>query len=103
MTKNKIKGIMIPEECGNAEKYEFTAIMYHNENSDAPVNECAIFITEEDYKDNKPFITVSGNMNPTLFMFPDEQNEGIGCLEYDLVEAELVLPYKEDGCIRYNV
>ena len=29
-------------------------------------------------------------MNPTLLLFPDEANEGMGCLEYDLVDAGLV-------------
>lgn len=57
--KEKIRGIEIPENCGRAEKYETTAILYHDENKDAPMKECKIFITEEDYKDNKPFITVS--------------------------------------------
>lgn len=95
--KEKIKGIEIPEKCGRAEKYELTAILYHDENKDAPMKECKIFITEEDYKDNKPFITVSGNMNPTLLLFPDEYNIGIGCLTYDLVDAELIDPY-DDAC-----
>ena len=60
----KIKGIKIPKECGKAEKYELTAIMYHDENVDAEMKECTVFITEEDYKDGKIFVTVSGNMNP---------------------------------------
>ena len=98
MTNEKnVKGIKIPEVCGRAEKYDLTAIMYHDENAETEMKECAIFITEEDYKDNKIFVTVSGNMNPTLVLFPDEYNIGIGCLEYDLVEAELVHPYREDG------
>lgn len=91
------KGIKIPEECGKAQKYELTAIMYHDENVDAYLKECAVFITEEDYEDNKIFVTVSGNMNPTLLMFPDEYNSGIGCLELDLVEAGLTRSYREDG------
>lgn len=61
------------------------------------MKECAIFITEEDYEDNKIFVTVSGNMNPTLLLFPDEYNIGIGYLECDLVEAGLTRPYREDG------
>ena len=94
----KIKGIKIPEECGKAQKYELTAIMYHDENVvDADMKACAVFITEEDYKDGKIFVTVSGNMNPTLLMFPNEYNSGIGCLEYDLVEAGLTHPYRDDG------
>ncbi len=95
--KEKMKGIEIPEKCGRADKYEITAILYHDENEEAPMKECKIFITEEDYKDNKLFITVSGNMNPTLLLFPDEYNIGIGCLTYDLVEAELVHRYGEDA------
>lgn len=95
--KEKIKGIEIPEKCGRAEMYEITAILYHDENKDAPMKECKIFITEEDYKDNKPFVTVSGNMNPTLLLFPDEYNIGIGCLTYDLVDAELIYSYDEDA------
>ena len=98
MTNEKnVKGIKIPEVCGRAEKYELTAIMYHDENAEAEMKECAIFITEEDYKDNKIFVTVSGNMNPALILFPDEYNDGIGCFEYDLVEAELTRPYRVDG------
>ena len=93
----KIKGIKIPKECGKAEKYELTAIMYHDENVDAEMKECTVFITEEDYKDGKIFVTVSGNMNPTLVLFPDEYNIGIGYLEYDLVEAGLTRSYREDG------
>lgn len=96
--KEKMKGIEIPEKCGRADKYEITAILYHDENEEALMRECKIFITEEDYKDNKPFITVSGNMNPTLLLFPDEYNIGIGCLTYDLVEAELVHCYDEGAC-----
>lgn len=97
MTNEKMKGIKIPEECGKAEKYALTAIMYHDENVDAEMKECAVFITEEDYQDNKIFVTVSGNKNPTLLMFPDEYNIGIGYLEYDLVEAGLTRPYRDDG------
>ena len=95
--EKKMKGIKIPKECGKAEKYKLTAIMYHDENVDTEMKECAIFITEEDYEDNKIFVTVSGNMNPTLLLFPDEYNIGIGYLEYDLVEAGLTRPYREDG------
>ena len=95
--EKKMKGIKIPEECGKAEKYALTAIMYHDENADNEMKECAVFITEEDYEDNKIFVTVSGNMNPTLVLFPDEYNIGIGCWKYDLVDAELVYPYREDG------
>lgn len=32
--KQSIVGIAIPEECGKAEKYGITAIMYHDDNSD---------------------------------------------------------------------
>lgn len=95
--EKKMKGIKIPEECGKAEKYALTAIMYNDENVDTEMKECAVFITEEDYEDNKIFVTVSGNMNPTLLMFPDEYNIGIGYLEYDLVEAGLTRSYREDG------
>ena len=84
MTKEKnLKGIKIPEVCGRAEKYALTAIMYHDENKEAEMKECAIFITEEDYQDNKIYVTVSGNMNPTLVLFPDEYNKcTIGYLGY---------------------
>ena len=86
----KVVGILIPEECGKADKYELTAIMYNVESTDGPEKEYKVFITTEDYEENKLFTTLKGNMNPTLLLFPDEANEGMGCLEYDLVEAGLV-------------
>lgn len=90
----KIEGIMIPEECGKADKYEFTAITYNEEDADEPVNEYSVFIVSKDYEENKPFTTIKGNMNPTLLLFPDEENAGMGSLEYDLVEAGLI--HKQD-------
>ena len=86
----KIVGIMIPEECGKADKYELTAIMYNAEGADEPEKGYSVFITTEDYEENKVFTTIKGNMNPTLLLFPDDANEGMGSLEYDLVEAGLV-------------
>lgn len=86
----KIVGIMIPEECGKAEKYELTAIMYNVEGADEPEKEYSVFISSEDYEENKVFTIIKSNMNPTLLLFPDEANEGMGCLEYDLVDAGLV-------------
>lgn len=86
----KIVGIMIPEECGKAEKYELTAIMYNVEGADEPEKEYSVFISTEDYEENKVFTIIKSNMNPTLLLFPDEANEGMGCLEYDLVDAGLV-------------
>ena len=86
----KIVGIMIPEECGKADKYELTAIMYNVEGADEPEKEYSVFISTEDYEENKVFTTLNGNMNHTLLLFPDEANEGMGCLEYDLVDAGLV-------------
>ena len=90
----KVVGIMIPEECGKADKYELTAIMYNEEGTDGTVNEYSVFIASEDYEENKPFTTIKGNMNPTLLLFPDEENVGMGSLEYDLVEAGLI--HKQD-------
>lgn len=86
----KIVGIMIPEECGKAEKYELTAIMYNVEGADESEKEYSVFISTEDYEENKVFTIIKSNMNPTLLLFPDEANEGMGCLEYDLVDAGLV-------------
>lgn len=86
----KIVGIMIPEECGKAEKYELTAIMYNVEGADEPEKEYSVFISTEDYEESKVFTIIKSNMNPTLLLFPDEANEGMGCLEYDLVDAGLV-------------
>lgn len=87
---NKIIGIMIPDECGKADKYELTAIMYNEEGTDEPVKEYSVFITNEDYEENKVFTTIKSNMYPTLLLFPDDENEGIGSLEYDLVDAGLI-------------
>ena len=86
----KVVGILIPEECGKADKYELTAIMYNVEGTDETEKEYSVFITTEEYEENKVFTTIKGNMNPTLLLFPDEANEGMGCLEYDIVEAGLV-------------
>lgn len=90
----KIEGIMIPEECGKADKYELTAILYNETDVDEQGKEFTVFITREDYEDNNPFTTIKGNMNPTLLLFPDEENVGMGSLEYDLVEAGLI--HKQD-------
>ncbi len=88
--KKKVVGIMIPEECGKADKYELTAIMYFSEGIEEAVKEYSVFITEEDYEENKIFTSILSNMNPTLLLFPDEVNAGMGSLEYDLVEAGLI-------------
>lgn len=86
----KVVGILIPEECGKADKYELTAIMYNVEGTDETEKEYSVFISTEDYEENKVFTIIKSNMNPTLLLFPDEANEGMGCLEYDLVDAGLV-------------
>jgi len=88
--KKKVVGIMIPEECGKADKYELTAIMYYDESSIETEKEYKVFITKEDYEANKPFTSIKSNMNPTLLLFPDDDNRGIGCFTYDLVEAGLI-------------
>lgn len=38
-TKQSIVEIAIPEECGKADMYEITAIMYHDDNSDVAETE----------------------------------------------------------------
>lgn len=88
--KKKVVGIMIPDECGKADKYELTAIMYYDESSVETEKEYNVFITKEDYEANKPFTSIKSNMNPTLLLFPDDDNRGIGCFTYDLVEAGLI-------------
>lgn len=93
---NKKIGIVIPEECGKAEEYELTAIMYRDENSDAAEEEYQVFITEDDYNEGKAFAVLNANMNPEILLYPDEDHEGIGCLEYDLVENERI-SLTEDG------
>ena len=93
---NKKIGIVIPEECGKAEEYELTAIMYRDENSDAVEEEYQVFITEDDYNEGKAFAVLNANMNPEVLLYPDEDHEGIGCLEYDLVENERI-SLTEDG------
>ena len=89
-TKQSIVGIAIPEECGKADMYEITAIMYHDDNSDKEESEYQIFITKEDYEKSTPFATIKANMNPEILLYPDEEHEGIGFLQYDLVESEQV-------------
>jgi len=84
-------GIVIPEECGRAEKYEITAIMYHNENSEEKDVEYKIYITEKDFENSTPFATIQANMNLEILLYPDDEHEGIGCLEYDLVENERII------------
>ncbi len=82
---NKKIGIVIPEECGKAEEYELTAIMYYDENSDAAEEEYQVYITENDYNDGKAFAVLNANMNPEILLYPDEDHEGIGCLEYEIL------------------
>lgn len=89
-TKQSIVGIAIPEECGKADMYEITAIMYHDDNSDKQESEYQIFITKEDFEKATPFATIMANMNPEILLYPDEEHEGIGFLHYDLVELERV-------------
>lgn len=94
--KQSIVGIAIPEECGKAEMYEITAIMYHDANSDKEEIEYQVFITKEDFEKAAPFATIKANMNPEVLLFPDDKHEGIGCLQYDLVEASRIRD-TEDG------
>ena len=89
-TKQSIVGIAIPEECGKADMYEITAIMYHDDNSDAGETEYQVFITKEDFEKSTPFATIKANMNPEILLYPDEEHEGMGFLQYDLVESERV-------------
>ena len=49
---------MIPEECGKADKYELTAIMYNVEGTDETEKEYSVFITNEDCEENKVFTTI---------------------------------------------
>ena len=94
-TKQSIVGIAIPEECGKADMYEITAIMYHDDNSDAGETEYQVFITKEDFEKSTPFATIKANMNPEILLFPDDEHEEIGCLQYDLVEAARIRETKD--------
>lgn len=85
-TKQSIVGIAIPEECGKADMYEITAIMYYDDNSDVAETEYQVFITKEDFEKLTPFATIKANMNPEILLYPDEEHEGMGFLQYDLVE-----------------
>ena len=89
-TKQSIVGIAIPEECGKADMYEITAILYHDDNSDVDETEYQVFITKEDFEKSTPFATIKANMNPEILLYPDEEHEGMGFLQYDLVELERV-------------
>ena len=89
-TKQSIVGIAIPKECGKADMYEITAIMYHDDNSDAGETEYQVFITKEDFEKSAPLATIKANMNPEILLYPDEEHEGMGFLQYDLVESERV-------------
>ena len=95
--KQSIVGIAIPEECGKAEMYEITAIMYHDDNTDKEESEYQIFITKEDYEKSTPFATIKANMNPEILLYPDEEHEVIGFLQYDLVESEKVTIAKDES------
>lgn len=95
-TKQSIVGIAIPEECGKADMYEITAIMYHDDNSDAGETEYQVFITKEDFEKSTPFATIKANMNPEILLYPDEEHEGMGFLQYDLVESERVAVARDE-------
>lgn len=88
-------GLVIPEECGKAEKYDFVAIIYHDENSTQEEEEYQVFITEKDLADSKAYTTIHANMNPEIVLYPDDDHEGVGCLEYDLVQNERIKTTKE--------
>lgn len=96
-TKQSIVGIAIPEECGKADMYEITAIMYHDDNSDAGETEYLVFITKEDFEKSTPFATIKSNMNPEILLYPDEEHEGMGFLQYDLMESEKVTIAKDES------
>ncbi|MCR5728554.1 MAG: hypothetical protein K6G24_13950 [Lachnospiraceae bacterium] len=96
LKKRNTIGIVIPEECGRAENYEITAIMYHDENSEEKDVEYKIYITEKDFENSTPFATIQANMNPEILLYPDEENEGTGCLEYDLVETGRIVKNEAD-------
>lgn len=76
--------------------YELTAIMYHDDNSDNAEVEYQVFITKENFEKSTPFTNIKANMNPEVLLFPDDEHEGIGCLQYDLVEASRIKE-TEDG------
>ena len=86
----KIEGIMIPEECGKADNYEFAIIMYNETGVEELEKEYTLFITCEDYEDNKPYATIKANVNPGLILYPYEKDAGIGCFVYDLVDDGFV-------------
>ena len=88
--KENFKGIEIPVECGRAEIYELTAILFSDKNSEEPIKKHLVYITKEDYENNKVFATIEANMNPEILLFPDDEHEGEGCLQYDLVETERI-------------
>ena len=81
---------MIPKECGSADMYEVTAIMYDEEGSNEPEVEYRVFITDKDYADNKPFASIKANIQPTLLLYPDDEHLEIGYFIYDLVDAEFI-------------
>lgn len=88
--KESYKGIEIPTECGSAEMYELLAILFTDENATTTEKKYNVYVTREDFTEGKLFTTIGANMNPELLLYPDVEHEGMGCLQYDLVEAEYV-------------
>lgn len=68
------KGIEIPVECGKSGYTDKIVVMYQDMNKEQLGNKCNIYITEEDYKDGKPFATVVANINPIIFEYFNEDD-----------------------------
>ncbi len=85
-----INGIEIPKECGKAEKYKATIILYDNEKSEREEVEYKIYITEKDFENSTPLITIQANMNPEIQFYPDD-GEDVSYMYYDLEETGSVI------------
>ena len=90
------KGIVIPDECGKAEKYELTAILFEDEDDTSrEKTKYKVYVTEEDFTNDVPFTTFEGNMDPEILLWPDDEHEDIGFCHYALAEKGYVEKTKD--------
>lgn len=96
MTKKEfLKGIEIPVECGKADCIDAIFIMYQDMNKEQYGSKYNVYITEEDFKDKKPFTSFISNMNPAMVTFENEEaRDGKNIVDWDLVDFDAVI---EDG------
>ena len=98
--KTLLKGIEIPVECGKVECTDAIFIMYQDMSKEQLGSKYNVYITEEDFKDKKPFTSFISNMNPMVVVYEKEEaSDGKQFVDWCLADVEAIIEGDSDYAI----